>query len=177
MYTFIKHNGGWWLKITSVEEYLNAKLFENEMWNEAAEQLGDFRRNKHFHFTNAIASLIYDFRCPRTGSGIIKETATLIEEISSQQLEMLNKHGKIYINKNGGYCFRVDESEKIEREDLIYPDSDYYKVDIKKFPYGSHYYLYINGKQIYDEFGNIKWHTYKRAKEIADIYLKKKNRK
>ena len=48
MYTFIKHNGGWWLKVSTLEEYLNAKVFENEKWNEAAEQLGDYKRNKHF---------------------------------------------------------------------------------------------------------------------------------
>lgn len=38
---------------------------------------------------------------------------------------------------------------------------------------GSHYYLYINGKQIYDTFGNAKWNTYERAREIADSYIKK----
>jgi len=30
MYTFIKHNGGWWLKVSTLEEYLNAKVFGNE---------------------------------------------------------------------------------------------------------------------------------------------------
>ena len=45
-------------------------------------------------------------------------------------------------------------------------------VVIRKWPYGSHYYLYINGIQIYDEFGNMKWNTYERAKEIATNHLK-----
>lgn len=171
MYIFIKHNGGWWLKVSTLEEYFNAKIFENEKWTEAADQLGDYRRTK-YHFTNSIANLIYDFRCQRSGNGIIKETELLIEEISSKQLEMMQKYGAIYINQNGGYCFGFDESEKIEREKLIYPDCDYFEVDIKKWPYGSHYYLYINGKQIYDEFGNEKWNTYKRAREIADKYIK-----
>ena len=103
MYTFIKHNGGWWLKVSTLEEYLNAKVFENKNWNEAAEQLGDYKRNKHYHFTNAIASLIYDFRCPRTGRGILAETAALIDEITTQQLEYMHKYGAIYINQAGGY--------------------------------------------------------------------------
>lgn len=173
MYTFIKYNGGWWLKVSTLEEYLTAKVFENKSWNEAAEQLGDYRRSKHYHFTNAIASLIYDFRCPRTGKGILAETAALIDEVTTQQLDYMHKYGAIYINQAGGYCFGFDETEKIEREDLIYPESDYYKVDIKKWPYGSHYYLYINGKQIYDTSGNAKWNTYERAREIADSYIEK----
>lgn len=175
MYTFIKHNGGWWLKISTFEEYFNAKIFENEKWEEAADQLGDYRRDKPFHFTNAIASLIYDFRCPRTGHGIIQETQSLIEEISSNQLKMLQKYGEIYINKNGGYCFGITFDEKIETEEMIYPDDDSYHVDIKKWPYGSHYYLYINGKQIKDDFGNMKWNTYERAKELAEEYIKRYN--
>ena len=175
MYTFVKHNGGWWLKLSSLEEYLQAKVFENKSWTDAAEQLGDYRRNKHYHFTNPIASLIYDFRCPRTGRGILTETAALIDEISKQQMDDIQKYGAIYINQAGGYCYGFDDSEKIEKEKLIYPDDDYTKVDIKKWPYGSHYYLYVNGKQIKDEFGNTKWNTYERAKEIADKYMKENN--
>ena len=176
MYTFVKHNGGWWLKVSSIEEYMEAKLFENEKWLEAADQLGDYRRNKHFHFTNPIASLIYDFRCPKSGHGIIKGTQELIEEISSKQIEMLQKYGAIFINKNGGYCFGFNDDEKVIRDELIYPDDDYFHVDIKKWPYGSHYYLYINGRQMKDEFGNVKWNTYERVRSIANDYIRKNSK-
>lgn len=171
MYTFIRQNGGWWLKISSVDEYINAKVFENPVWNEAANQLGDPKRGRTKHFTNPIAQLIFEFRSKRTGNGILRETAFLIDEVSSKQLEFIEKYGAIYINRMGGYCFGFDETERITKEELIFPDDDYTDISIKKWPYGSHYYLYINGRQIHDEFGNIKWNTYERAKEIAKSYL------
>lgn len=37
MYTFIKFNGGWWRKISSV--YVKADLFNNKKWNNGIEQL------------------------------------------------------------------------------------------------------------------------------------------
>jgi hypothetical protein len=156
MYKFIRQNGGWWLKISSIEEYLNIKVFENEIWNEAAKQLGNPKRGRIEHFTNPVAQLIFEFRSKRTGNGILRETASIMNEIYSRQIELIKKYGAIYLNRMGGYCYGFDEREKITKKELIFPDDDYMDVEIKRWPYGSHYYLYINGRQIYDGLGNMK---------------------
>ena len=168
MYTFIKFNGGWWRKISSVDEYVKADLFNNEKWNNGIEQLVSIDQDSN-HYTNDVA-LYLSLKLHNNKSGILSGVPDIVSQITCNQLKALEKYGAIYVNRNGGYCFHIPEDEKIKKESPEFPDDEYKKVEIKKWPYGAHYYVYINGKQISEQFGNIKWNTIERAREVANQY-------
>lgn len=173
MYTFVKFNGAWWLKISSVEEYLKSNDFENEKWNKAITELFDPDVGTIKHYTSELAILICQ-RAANNRNSIVDEILNIQQEISECKIKAIIDYGSIYINKKGGYCFGIKDIDgKIEKEDLIYPDVTEHSISIKKFPYGSHYYAYIDGKEVKDEFGNIKWNTPERAGEVAKQYIEK----
>lgn len=174
MFTFVKYNDGWWLKISSIEEYLQAKIFDGYSWQKAREQLFNPDYGTVKHFTSSIAQLIFERR-KNNQTSLLEEYCKLIDEVTKEQLDCLEKYGAIYINKLGGYCFGIHDFDDIcIKEELYFPSDDNKpKIKIKKWPGGSHYYAYINGREVKDEFGNIKWNTEKKANEVVLEYLNK----
>ena len=126
------------------------------------------------HFTSSIALLIFERR-KNNQTSFLEEYFKLIDEVTKNQLDCLEKYGAIYINKLGGYCFGIHDFDDIcIKEELYFPSDDNKpKIKIKKWPGGSHYYAYINGREVKDEFGNIKWNTEKKANEVVLEYLNK----
>lgn len=165
-YLFVFKNGGWWLKIDTVEkltDYLEktdnrfGKAFDSlvhskefgmgmEHANETALAIGLYGQNRKL----SPLSATLDFR----------------NAIIQNQYDALLTHGCIYINENGGYHWPSKKDEKSEafvrKTVLVFPDFKKDEIRVKQFPGGEHFYAYIGNVEVRD--GDIiKWNTYEEA--------------
>ena len=88
--------------------------------------------------------------------------------------KIINEHGSVFVNCEGGICANVDESDALceYRDELEFPFYTDENIRIKQFPDGVHYYAYVGNTQVKD--GTVvKWNTseeaYKQAKKYINV--------
>lgn len=101
-----------------------------------------------------------------TGKGSIYAIAELGQQKKEAILKLILRGYKVVINSRGGYF-------ELCQDDIIEPHIEYTEKDIKisKWRGGSHYYAKVGHIDVEDEFGNVKWNTEKRAREMAIKYM------
>lgn len=111
------------------------------------------------------------------------ERKTIVDDVKILGDEMLSPLVKYYldgripiINKNGGFCFldeEIEVLEKIEKNEMIWPDDDRKGICILRWPNGKHYYAKVGKQDVYDNKGNMKWSTAQQAEKWAKIFRSK----
>ena len=174
-YVFV-FDGGWWLKIDSIEKladyhkkigagkfeeafllYLREGRPENMPLEERIKRAND----RDFKYLQAAimqaekieGSILDGFRC-------------LNLEIGMNQMRNIREHGAVYINRVGGHTFSVEYTQFCRREEPVFPDFKEEDIRILKYPYGCHWYAYIGDMQVRSRDG-MKWNTYDAAKQAA----------
>lgn len=102
-----------------------------------------------------------------TGQGSAYLVAKIGSDIKDSQLKSILKGKSIAINSKGGF-FELCEGDEIEIK-TKYDESD---IKISRWTGGVHYYAKIGHIDVVDSNNDIKWNTYKRAREVALEVLK-----
>jgi len=113
---------------------------------------------------------------------LFENTVMLLDKVLNGKLEMIEKYGKIFQNKNGGYMSSHKDLEVIdefERKDngLIFPQYTEKDIKVKQWEGGTHWYAYVGDIWCKDYEGIKKFDTKERALEVAESNLYHLNRK
>lgn len=178
-------DGGWWLKIDTVEQlidyhqktdghkYENAiSNFLNGLWPEDLlnkaknsknlEDLLALYTNRDFQYMQAAL-----LKAESTGGTILDGFSMLRVESGLSELKVLHKYGSVYINPVGGHTFHIKYTQFYRKTELIFPNFTEKDVHIKQYgENGIHWYAYIGDMQLFCG-EKRKWNTYKAAKEYA----------
>ena len=96
----------------------------------------------------------------------------LTDTIFRQKVDALDKHGKILINSNGGYCQLIKDHHEItkikEKEFLDFPDQEL-NIRFIQWKEGSHWYVKIGNIDVVVD-GNQKWNTKAEAEQALERY-------
>ncbi len=169
---FIYKNGGWWLKISSIQELTeyHHKVDSNRM----AHGLLNCAYSKEFGHGMEHADAL------GTAIGlhaVLKKTSPVMSMFDlhstkvKMQAEEIKKGLNVYINDNGGWhSGKNDYSQWITKDKLVFPDFKKNQIKIEKFPMGNHYYAYIDGLQVRNG-DTLKWNTYEEAYQQALNYI------
>ena len=131
---------------------------------------------KGYHVSNSIANL-WMVLSGLNGKNILESSIALEEKTLQDRIDMLDKYGKIYLDKNGTYR-PPDEDEEIveiiEIDSLDYPEYQgaYTLDDIRIIAWdrGMHFYAKVGDLDVVDKDGNQKWNTWSEAREQAWLF-------
>lgn len=169
-------NGGWWLKVSTVEELKQYLLEAESNWEGILDNLlnsKEFIRYGNEH-DGEIATSIGFF-----GLNGIDATILFRERIISDQLNEIKNGNTIVINSVGGYFILNDKglngdtkkySQWCKRKELKFPDFSKENLKIERFPLGNHWYIYLDGVQLRDK-DKIKWNSYEEAYNYASKFI------
>lgn len=179
-YIFIFANGGWWLKIDSVEKltdyhmktgngryenafsmYLHGGRPEEVLKNMSLEDRIAKMNDRNFKYMQAAV-----MQAEKDNGTIMDGFRWMNMEIGMNQLRHIQQHGAVYINCVGGHTFGLEYTQFCRRKELVYPDFKKADIRIKQFDGGEHFYAYIGDMQIHDE-GQIKWNSHEEAYKKA----------
>lgn len=174
-YTFIFMDGGWWLKIRTVEELASYIMAADSRWENALDNLlnsKEFTRRGTKH-ADTLATAIGFYGINRGLNGI-DATTSLREQLVNNQLDEIRNGRTLLVNKNGGYFALKDEkySQWCRKKELSFPDFDKKDLKIERFPMGKHWYAYLGNMQIRDN-DKSKFNSYEEAYEYAQQFIKK----
>lgn len=186
-YTFVLKNGGWWLKISSLEElveyYKNTKG-STKWWNVVdnyikGKEFNEYKRkrglisNTHMpHEKEATLTQTVVLHASNNHQNIMEAIMELSETVASNQMRDVQEYGAIYINRLGSYHGDSPKMKLpfVHRDNLVFPDFKENEIRVKQFPNGEHWYAYIDDVQVRD--GDIlKWNSYEEAYKQAKKYI------
>ena len=181
--------GGWWLKIDTIEQLTDyhkktdGHRYENALRNffhgkrpedllrqardsKNPEDLISLYTNRDFQYMQA--ALI---QAENVGGTILDGFSMLRVEAGFSELKDLREFGSVYINSSGGHTFNLEYSQFCRRKELIFPHFTEKDIHIKHYgENGNHWYAYIGDMQLH--YGDKrKWNTYEAAKEYAHSIL------
>lgn len=173
-YLFVFKNGGWWLKISSINELFDYHEKTDVRWESAFSNLihsKEFFRDGNEH-CNALALAIGMYGS-RNKINALDATVAIKSQVLSTQLDLLLKGYDIYINSSGGYHMEKGKNYKqwYRKKKLIFPNFKKDELKIKKFPMGTHWYAYIGDMQLRDG-DTVKWDKYEDAYNYAQQFMK-----
>lgn len=61
---------------------------------------------------------------------------------------------------------RISDKEIADREEVLKD-----KIDIHRWPDGTHFYAKVGKLDVVDDDGNVKWNTYKKAMKAAKKFI------
>lgn len=155
-------NQGWWLKVSTVEEYFIYKAalgFGDPLVQgvyDYATQIG------HHNHLESLPTILYILAQHR-GISIIEVARQLGIESSYIQLDLLDKGFNLYFNRAGGWQYGKNEfTQWVDKDELVFPVFKKNEIKIKQFIDGTHFYAYIDNMQVRDG-DTLKWNTYEEA--------------
>lgn len=179
-------NGGWWLKINSIEqltEYhkkLSGSQYENafDMYSQgyihgkggrpeeileglSLEERIKMMLNPDF---KKLQGAVY--MAEKSNATILDGFRMLNMEIGSGQLRSLKEFGNIFINRAGGYTISISYDQFCRRKEMVFPDFTEKDIRVKQFKGGTHFYAYIGDMQLRNG-DNLKWLSYDAAYQSA----------
>lgn len=145
-------------------EYIKMS-FDVEIEDSQREIIANIKKHGLGHCTHDLAE-VGETISNITGKGSIYAVAELGKQKKEAILKLILKGYKVVINSRGGYF-------ELCQDDIIELHFEYTEKDIKisKWRYGNHVYAKVGHFDVEDEFGNVKWNTEKRAREIALKYM------
>lgn len=187
-YLFVFSEGGWWLKIDSVEKLID---YHEKI---GGEKFGDalLMYMEHGHPSKILEALendpakriemmmSWDFKylqaavmLAEQGNGkrnIFDGFRCLNMESGMSELKVLREYGAVYINPAGGHTFSLEYTQFCHRKELVFPDFKESDIRVKKFQGGSHYYAFIGDMQVRNG-DQMKWNTHEAAYQMARSIL------
>lgn len=177
----LSKDGGWWLKITTIEQlteyhkkcsgsryekamemYMNGIRPQDMKAEEMTlEERIKLQQSKDFKLLQCAV-----MQAQKYETNIIDGFRMLNMEIGMKQMEDIKRYGAVYINRVGGSTFDLEYTQFCRREEPIFPDFKESDIRIKRFKGGQHYYAYVGDMQI-REGDNLKWSTYAAAERAA----------
>jgi hypothetical protein len=88
-------------------------------------------------------------------------------EIGFAEMETLREYGTVFINCVGGHTHGIEYDQFCRRKALVFPNYKPEDIRIKQFDGGNHWYVYIGDMQM-RHGDQLKWNTYKQAREAAE---------
>jgi hypothetical protein len=165
--------GGWWLKIDSVEKLIDYHQKTNNRYEGALQMYLQGKRPQKMSLEERI-SLDMDnnkdwkylqaaiIMAQNVGGTLFDGFRCLNMEFGSKELKDIQEYGACYLNCVGGSTFSVDYDNFCRRDELIFPNFQISDIRIKQFDKGQHYYAYVGDMQVRD--GDVlKWNTYDEA--------------
>jgi hypothetical protein len=164
---FVRKNGGWWLKITTIQELLeyHDKTDNVRMRKPIKEIEENLEKSSFTQYAEILAR--------KNSSSLIEGLCMAGSALFTSQLNALRESGIILINRMGGF-HTPRENERLpftRKKDLIWPNFSEKDIKISQFKGGTHYYATIGPMEVRD--GDIlKWDSfseaYAAAKKIVD---------
>lgn len=173
-YTFIcTKDNAWYLKIVSVEQLLD---YWDDVFNpEMKHALDTILDTKEFgtgynHCTEIQAMIGFMAR----GNNMTYKEAhdKIVYDTRIMQYQAIYDGHDVYINKKMGWNSEPKEADQfVHKSNFEFPVMKSERLDIKQFPLGKHYYVFIDGVQLRHN-GKVKFDTYEDAFFFASKYLK-----
>ncbi len=166
----------YWMRVrtgmvaTGFYNYVRSKEYA-KLCNHPVPSVFDHVRNKYGEAISILAEI------KGNPGGVIGLLGDFENRILKDQIEMINEHGAIYINHNGGYFPHNDKvkiTDVVMREEYVFPKHSKEDIEILKFRGGKHYYAKIGGTDVVWR-GKQKWNTHDAAESAALNFLEKKN--
>lgn len=179
-YLFVYANGGWWLKLDSVEKlidyhqktdtgkyeesvlmYLHNGNPEEIMENLSFEERIKIMNDRNFKLMQAAV-----IQAEKGNGTLLDGFRWLNIESGMRQLRTIQKYGAVFINPAGGQTFHLEYSQFCRRKELVFPDFKESDIRIKRYAEGKHYYAFIGDMQVRDG-DELKWNTHEQAYQKA----------
>ena len=155
-------NQGWWLKVSTVEEYFNYKDalgFGDPLVQGFYDYVTQTANNNHLSDVAAFLEIYAKNR----GISIIEASNQLAIERDYIKFDLLAKGYNLYFNRVGGWNYGKNEfTQWVDKDELVFPDFKKNEIKIKQFTDGKHFYAYIDNMQVRDG-DTLKWNTYEEA--------------
>lgn len=187
-YLFVFTNGGWWLKIDSVEKLIDyhkqtSSKFNGawELFSQLYEEAGDVNKimdvvasyppEKRFKLMltrefKYVQAAIMEAESMGGTANIFDGFRALNMEIGAKELRDIREYGATYINCVGGSTFGLDYTQFCRRKNLVFPSFQKSDIRVKRFKGGEHYYAYVGDMQVRDG-DTLKWNSYQEAYDRA----------
>ena len=187
-YLFVFANGGWWLKVDSVEKlidyhqktgnrYAGAVKLYIELYEKAKKHGGEVM-DAVMEYPLEERVKLYDTRDFKYMQAAITqaqcmEGATIFDGfrgldmgIGMKQLQDIKTYGATYINCVGGSTFSLNYTQFYRKKELVFPNFRKEDIRVEQFSGGTHWYAFIGDMQVRD--GDVlKWNTRKEAYDKA----------
>lgn len=179
-YLFVFANGGWWLKLDSIEKltdyhqktgtgkfenallmYLNEGSPEEILEKLSLEGRIEKMNNRDFKYLQGAV-----MQAEKNHGSIIDGFRWLNMEIGMNQMEDIRKYGAVYLNSVGGHTFLLNYTQFCRRKELVFPNYSKKDIRIKRFEGGFHYYAHIGDLEVRDG-ERMKWDNYEDAYAMA----------
>ena len=180
-YRFVYKNGGWWLKISTIEElidYSNKTKLKNPIANgfRSALYCREFGKpipgeplKPHVNREGYLIGLTAE----NQDITLFEAALFLSLKTDNAKIDELRKGNNLYFNRVGGWhSGKNDFSQWYDSDKLIFPDFHRGQIKVEKFPMGEHFYAYIDSMQVRDG-DTLKWNTYEEAYNKALEYISK----
>ena len=172
-YRFVYKNGGWWLKISSIEELVDY-MEKTKLKNPIAQGFRSVLNSKEYgygidHVNNT--GYLIGLRAENNHMSLIESAFSLALETDNAKIEELNKGNNLYFNRCGGWHYgKNDYTQWCDKDKLIFPNFKTNQIKIEQFPNGEHFYAYVDSMQVRDG-DTLKWNTYEEAYNQALQYV------
>lgn len=191
-YLFVFANGGWWLKIDSVEKLIDYHKQTSSRFNGAWElfsrlykEAGDVNKimdvvaaypaEKRFELMQTrdfkyLQAAIIEAQQMDGMANIFDGFRALNMGIGAKELRDIREYGCCYINSVGGSTFSLDYTQFYRRKQLVFPNFRREDIRVERFKGGEHFYAYIGDMQVRD--GDVlKWNSYDEAYNRAAEFV------
>ena len=192
-YLFVwSKNGGWYLKIDSIEKLTDyyertlqgkydgaIQLYTSALSEKKEdESVLDYFMHKPLQERIALmSSKDFQFMYAAIMKAGQQEGATFLDgfrfinfEMAESDMKDIKERGAVYFNPVGGKTYGVEYNMFVHRKNLVFPCYGEQDIRISQFEGGTHYYAYIGDAQIRKN-DTTKWHTFEEAYEQACQYI------
>lgn len=189
-YLFVFADGGWWLKLDSIEKLIdyhkktgnryagaldlymslrekagsNAKIYEYVMDMPLSERI-ELMESRDFKYMQAAI-----MQAQNIEGNIFDGFRCLNMEFGMKEYKDIQEFGCTFLNSVGGSTFALDYTQFCRRKELVFPDFKKEDIRVKQFKDGVHWYAYIGDMQVRDG-DTLKWNScdeaYERALELV----------
>lgn len=176
-YRFVFKNGGWWLKISTLDELMDyqrkadnpiARGFRSVMnCREYGRPIDGEPLRPHVNREGYLIGL----HAENNKMSLFESACSLALKSDDAKICELYKGRNLYFNRVGGWhSGKNDYTQWYDSDKLVFPDFKKNQIKIEQFPMGEHYYAYVGNMQVRD--GDIlKWNTYEEAYNKALEYI------
>ena len=99
---------------------------------------------------------------------------TILHDYETGQRQAIDDGKIVYVNKNFGWHAReytMETKQFVHKTNFEFPRMEKDRIEIKQFPMGKHFYVFIDGVQLWDD-DNVKFDSREEAESFAEWYCK-----